>query len=62
MLPSALQDLTRLALEEGCGEAPAPAPQHVPGGFYAWSPAEEMEALADVREEEVKGEHGRARR
>ncbi|KAG2484149.1 hypothetical protein HYH03_017030 [Edaphochlamys debaryana] len=34
-------------------EPPPPAPDHVPGGFYAWRPEEEMEALAEVRDEEV---------
>ncbi|GIL90860.1 hypothetical protein Vretifemale_18579 [Volvox reticuliferus] len=48
------KELTKLAVEEGAGEPPPPAPQHVPGEFYMWTPEEEMVALTAVRDEEVQ--------
>lgn len=53
--PRSQKELTRLAVEEGCGEAPAAAPSHVPGCLYGWSEGEELAGLAEVRDEEVKG-------
>ncbi|EFJ48324.1 hypothetical protein VOLCADRAFT_104805 [Volvox carteri f. nagariensis] len=53
------KELTKLAVEEGAGEAPPPAPKHIPGEFYGWSPEEEMVALAPVRDEEVACECAR---
>jgi hypothetical protein len=52
------RELTKLAVEEGAGEPPPPAPQHVPGCFYNWTPEEEMVALTPVKDEEVKGKGG----
>jgi hypothetical protein len=50
------KELSRLASDEGCGEAPGPCPRHLPGEMYAWQPEEQLAALEEVRDHEVGGE------